>query len=287
MKSIWQKFFLCALLCGGALIANSTLLKKTVMADGLLQSQSIFGQSDRQNPTVLASTQERSSCQSLGAEYRDFYNFQTRNYYISICAKGEAWFYYREAKSNPDNALLIPATLVFGGDVFKAVDRKVTYFVGTNSDGYYSSVMYGNNQMIFEPELLNVPAVATQETTVTAEGGHAGSLDFKSRERLTSVEVSNSNTDLPNSDLDTGYWRVCTEDRDDLHPYLNGWQKFIGQPSSTINEYASVEGHNFYHSDSESEDVLVETTDGLMVTLDVIQLTETVGSVCVKPIASF
>ena len=269
MKSIWQKSFLCALLCGGAFLANSALLKKTVMADSLLQSQSIFNRSDRQNPTVLAATQEGSSCQSLGAEYRDFYNFQTRNYYINICAKGEAWFYYRKAKSNPNDALLIPATVVFGGDVFKAVDRKVTYFVGINSDGYYSSVMYGNNQMIFEPELLNVPAVATQETTVT------------------SVEVSNSDTDLQNSDIDTGYWRVCTEDRDDLHPYLNGWQKFIGQPLNTIGKYASVEGHNLYHSDSESEDVLVETTDGLMVSLDVIQLTETVGSVCVKPIASF
>lgn len=270
MKSIWQKSILLALLCGGALIASSALIKNTVMADGLLQQSRSSLQSDQKpREILLAATQEQSSCQSLGAEYQDFYNFQTRNYYISICRKGEAWFYYREAKSNPNNALLLPATIVFGGDVFKAVDKKVTYFVGINSDGYYSSVMYGNNEMIFEPELLNVPAVATQEATVN------------------SVEISNSDIDEQNSDIVTGYWRVCTEDRDDLHPYLNGWQKFIGQSSSTINKYASAEGHNFYYSNSELEDILVETTDGLMVTLDVIQLTETVGSVCVKPLASF
>lgn len=271
MKSIWRKFVLCALLCGGASIANWALTNNRVIADGLLQQyRSDSPDSDRlQKKVLLATNQERFSCQTLGNEYRDFYNFQTRNYYISICSKGEAWYYYREAKSNPNDAILLPATVVFGGDVFKAVEKKVTYFVGINSDGYYSSVMYGNDRMIFEPESLDVPVVATQEATVT------------------SVEVSNSNADLQNLDLATNFWQVCTEDREDLHPYLNGWQKFIGQSPNTINKYASVEGHNLYYPDSESAEIAIETADGLMVTLDVVRLTETVGSVCVKPIASF
>ena len=269
MKSIWQRFILCALLCGGASIANSILMNNTVMANGLWQQYRPNFNRDRQQEILLATNQDRFSCQTLGTQYQDFYNFQTRNYYISICSKGEDWYYYREAKSNPNDAILLPATVVFGGDVFKAVDKKVTYFVGINSDGYYSSVMYGDNRMIFEPELLNIPAVATTEATVT------------------SVEVSNSDTDLQNSDITTGYWRVCTEDREDLHPYLNGWQKFIGQSPNTIDKYASAEGHNLYYSDSEPEDIAIETADGLIVTLDVIRLTETVGSVCVKPIASF
>lgn len=271
MKSIWQKFVLCVLLCAGASIANLALMNNRVIADGLLQQElPPSSDSDRsQENTLLAANQERLSCQTLGTQYRDFYNFQTRNYYISICSKGEAWYYYRESKSNPDDTTLLPAKVVFGGDVFKAVHKKVTYFVGINSDGYYSSVMYGNDRMIFEPELLDVPVVATNEASVT------------------SVEVSNSNTGLQNLDLDTGFWQVCTEDREDLHPYLNGWQKFIGQSPSIINKYASAEGHNLYYSDSESKEIAIETADGLIVTLDVIRLTETVGSVCVKPIASF
>ena len=270
MKNRWHKSIVSALLCGSGLIASTALMKNSVMADGLFGPSQFQTKSERQETTFLAATQNSSFCETLGAEYQNFYSFQTRNYYISICSKGEAWFYYREAKSNPDDALLLPATVVFGGDVFKAVDKKITYFVGTNSDGYYSSVMYGNNQMIFEPELLDVPVVATQEAS------------------LTSVKVSDSEiSDLPDSDISTGYWRVCTEDREDLHPYLNGWQKFIGQSPDTIGEYAAVEGHNFYYSEPELEDIAIETTDGLMVTLDVIQLTEIVGSVCVKPITSF
>ena len=210
-------------------------------------------------------------CGSLGEDYQEFYNFETRNYNISICFKDEQWFYYREAKSNPGKALVLPATIVFGGDVFKAVDGRTTYFVGTNSDGYYSSVMYGNNQMIFEPEL-----------PVTSNAAIA------SGENVTSIEIANQNTvDSHNPELSIDYWKVCTENREDLHPNLNGWQKFIGESFKMISEYATTNGHNFSYFDGEKKGALIETSDGLMVTMKMFQVADTVGSVCVNPIASY
>lgn len=274
MNNLWRKICVCLLLCGSAIVTHYSLTKKTTEANELPRKSiseliSLNDGSGEKRKSLLAN-QTQSFCQSIGTDYQEFYNFQTRNYNISICLKGEEWFYYRESKSNPDNALLLPATVVFGGDVFKAVDKKTTYFVGINSDGYYSSVMYGNDQMIFEPALSGIPAIANRE------------------ENVASVAVSNPETaDLQNSELNTSYWKVCTEDREDLHPYLNGWQKFIGESPKTISDYASIKGHSFSYSDAETENALVETTDGLMVSLDIVQMTETISSICVKPIASF
>jgi hypothetical protein len=276
MNSLWGKVIVSILFCLGATIACSSLTERDIASGGLrgqtlLQLPS-FLEPNRVDSQSLLVDQKQSFCQSLNPDYQDFYNFETHNYNISICRKGEEWFYYRESKSNSNDALILSATVVFGGDVFKAVNGKTTYFVGMNSDGYYSSVMYGNDQMIFEPELPNTSTTVTQ----------------KPQKTVNSVEVSTpKNIELQNSDFNTGYWRVCTEDRYDLHPYFNGWQKFIGKSSRIISEYATINGHNFSSTDIETGAASVETTDGLMVTLDITQITKTIESVCVKPIASF
>lgn len=276
MNSLWRRSILSILFCWGVTISFPSLTEKTTIAESLpgqiLLGLSSSGKQERLSSQSLLLGQKQFSCQFINPAYQDFYNFETQNYNISICVKGEEWFYYRESKSNPDSVLILPATVVFGGDVFKAVDGKTTYFVGSNSDGYYSSVMYANDRMIFEPELAKAAAKVRQQQQDT----------------ITSVQVSTSETiDGQNSDLNTGYWQVCTEDRNDLHPYLDGWQKFIGKSPNVISEYANIEGHNFSYSDAETDTALVETSDGLMVTLDIIQLTETIGGVCVRPIASF
>ena len=97
--------------------------------------------------------QVRSSCQKLGSDYEKVYNFVTQNFYIGICRRGENFYYYRQSKSNPRKLVVLKATIVLGGDVFKAEKGKVTYFVGTNANGYYSSVMQPNHEIIVEPEI--------------------------------------------------------------------------------------------------------------------------------------
>jgi hypothetical protein len=278
MNNLWRKTVISILLCWGVAIAFPSLTKRNTIAEGLRNPTSLVGlsSSEKQAPVdsqSLLVNQKKFFCQSVNPEYQDFYQFETQNYNISICVKGEEWFYSRESKSNPDSVLILPATIVFGGEVFKAVDGKTTYFVGSNSDGYYSSVMYGKDRMIFEPELLQVPTSVGQQ---------------QEENPSSSVPVSTSETWIEqNSDLNTGYWGVCTEDRNDLHPYLNGWQKFIGKSPNLISEYASDKGYSFYNANAETGNASVETTDGLIVTLGIMKFTKTIGSVCVKPIASF
>ncbi len=229
-----------------------------------------FGK-DRDKPELSTSEQPKDICKSVGSEFQQFYNFETRNYHIGICRQDEKWVYYRRPKSNPGDPLLLSAELVFGGDVFKAEDGKLTYFVGVNSDGYYSSVMYGNNQLIFEPQVSKNSSLAQEQDSIKSS--------------LLINEAETVNRQGVPSEQD--YWNICTEDPNDAHPYLHGWQKFIGESHRNISQYLSNKGHILKYSDAEKEDISVETSDGLMVTLDVVRSDETVAGVCVQPLASF
>jgi hypothetical protein len=276
MNNLWRKTIIPILFCSIVAIAFPSLREKINLARGF-QGQTLLGLSssekqDKADSQSLLVSEKRFFCQLINPEYQDFYNFETQNYNISICVKGEEWVYYREAKSNPDSTLILPATVVFGGEVFQAVDGKTTYFVGSNSDGYYSSVMDANDRMIFEPQLSQAPTSAKQQQP----------------ENPSSIPVSTPETWIEqNSHLNTGYSRVCTADRYDVHPNLNGWQKFIGKSPNLISEYANNKGYSFSDADAETGTASVETTDGLMISLGIMQLTKTIGSVCVKPLASF
>ena len=97
--------------------------------------------------------QAQGTCQQLGQDYEEVYAFLTHNFYINICRQGDSFYYYRQSKSNPEQSIVLKATAVRGGKVFKAVKGKMTYFVGVNANGYYSSVMQPNNEIVVEPEV--------------------------------------------------------------------------------------------------------------------------------------
>lgn len=262
MNNLWRKalFSFCLYGCGTFL--------------GLMSSHRSLALplgKDADKPELTTSKQSKNICQTIGSDFQQFYNFETRNYHIGICRQMEKWFYYRKPKSNPEDALLLSAELVFGGDVFRAENGKITYFVGVNSDGYYSSVMYGNNQMIFEPQVSKNSSVAQEQESI------------KSSFLLHDTETADRR-DIPE---EQDYWNICTEDPNDAHPYLHGWQKFIGESQQHISQYVSNKGHTLKYSDPEKGDIAVETKDGLMVTLDVVRSGETVAGVCVQPLASF
>lgn len=170
MNKINVKTTLPLSLCCAFTIICSSLLNESLTAKELPQklfSRSILDNSksyQKQQSTLEEKTTDY--CQSIGTEYQEFYNFETLNYKIGICYKSEKWFYYRQSKSNPNNSLFLPAKVVFGGDFFRAQHKKVTYFVGVNSNGYYSSVMYGNNQIVFEPELSTTPMITKNKENV-------------------------------------------------------------------------------------------------------------------------
>lgn len=275
MKNLWREALLCFGLCYCATATYFAFSVKDATADELDRFNSDKTRSAEFRNRIAQ--QKESFCESLGTGYQEHYGFETRSFNVSICRRGGDWYYYRKPKSNPDNALLIPAQVVFDRETFKAVDGKVTYFVGVNSEGYYSSVMYGNNRMVFEPEL--------PQSAELIEKANSAPMDRDKTEPIESLGEPLG--DLGEVGLDLNYWQVCTASSEDLHPNLNGWQRFIGDSTGKIDRYASNQGHKFAYSTVEPTNASIETTDGLLVNLSILQLTDTVRSICVKPTMSF
>ncbi len=96
-----------------------------------------------------------SSCQKIAEKYQDVYVFETQNFYINICSHNQKFYYHRKSKQNPTSTIFLPADNILNSNIFQAVDRGKIYIVGNSDEGYYSSVMDENNQVIFEPELKN------------------------------------------------------------------------------------------------------------------------------------
>ncbi|HHP7231385.1 MAG TPA: hypothetical protein ACFCUY_11080 [Xenococcaceae cyanobacterium] len=113
------------------------------------------------------SDQARRICQRLGQGYEEVHSFLTYNFYIGICRQGDRFYYFRQSKSNPEQTIILRATTVFGGEVFKAVKGRVTYFVGVNANGYYSSVMQPNHEIIVEPEVKSETFNVNHESSET------------------------------------------------------------------------------------------------------------------------
>lgn len=174
MNNLWCKaLFVLGFNCGITAITVVFNLSLILGNSSAVASESDKSGMSATSPAVESSIKAQpadSFCESLGMGYREHYNFETHNFNVSICRHGADWYYYRKSKTDPDSAILVPAQIVFNEETFKAVHGKTIYFVGINSEGYYSSVMHSNNQIIFEPELKEKSkTVPSQETDTTME----------------------------------------------------------------------------------------------------------------------
>jgi hypothetical protein len=250
---------------------NTSLLIIIVLSlAGLAKRAAIaesFSRMQERLPLVVA--QNWRACQRMGENIEEIHAFETQNYYINICRQEQQYFYYRQSKSNSDSFIWLPAQKVFDGKIYQAIGSNITYFVGSNSDGYYSSVMHNNSEIIFEPQIYS-QSTAEQDISNSPTATPAS---------------NNYQLKLENYDRGQNNWQVCTENQGDSHPRLNGWQQFIGQPVEAVSQYATNNGHNFTYSDRTSNEALVNTKDGLKVILNVSNLQSTIGSICVNPIA--
>lgn len=111
-----------------------------------------------QSSDVADSIVTRAECRNINTAYQNVYSFETENHHINICQVGKKFYYYRQSKLDANDNLLVPAKALVRGNIFQAKAGKKTYFVGMDSDRYYSSVMLNNNEIVFEPE---IPASST------------------------------------------------------------------------------------------------------------------------------
>ena len=230
-------------------------------------------------PLLVA--QNSSGCEQLNSQYQQVYAFETQSFYISICQTKDNYFYYRQSKLNPQDTLLLPAEIVFGGDVYQAVNGKTVYFVGMDDSGYYSSVMYNNNEIVFEPELK-------QPSTRLA--GRDNSSPSTSNQGISKPSFNRVNSDRLKLGLERErsdrQARNCTQDRTNLALDFNDWQEFINQSPTIVGEYAANNGHDFTYNEETFKQAFIATKDGLAVNLDIAPLSKTVRRVCVDSIIS-
>lgn len=207
-------------------------------------------------------------CEAIDPAYLEVYGFETQNYYIGICQLADDFYYYRQSKQS-QTEILIPAQSV-SRDFFQATDGKTVYFVGKNSDRYYSSVMQNNNEMVFEPE-LQLPSATLSQDVVDANSEVA--------------QADNASLELDLAEDSTSVARVCVSERSALHPHLDGWQKLIGKSPDIASKYAVNNGHNFSYDDRTPNSASIATEEGTVIDLNIATVSETIEEVCVQSLA--
>ena len=140
MKNLWIKIAWMA----GLILSLAGMSKQVADACQIISK-------DNKQPLLIS--QNLSFCEQLEKGYQEVHAFETQNFYINVCRHQQKYYYHRKSKHNPDHSVLLPANSILDGNMFQAIDRGKTYIVGTNAEGYYSSVMHKNNEIIFEPAL--------------------------------------------------------------------------------------------------------------------------------------
>ena len=224
-----------------------------------------------------------TSCQQSSVAYQEIYNFETENFYISVCQLENNFYYQRQSKIDLSNVLFIPARSMFGGKVFQATDGKTNYFVGRDGDRYYSSVMLNNNEIVFEPELPPEPFVFSPEIIdrdVAFSFSQIGSFDShnwrSSKWKLNSA----------GKNVSTDSTAICTGDKSAFNSYFDGWHNLLGKTIDVANNYATSKGHNFIYEANSQEQAFIETKDGAIINLNIIVPDKIVDRVCVTPTAA-
>jgi hypothetical protein len=140
----------------------------------LITSSLWSGQSSSVTDSIVS---KGVKCHDVNTAYQEVYGFEIENYYINICQLNNEFFYYRQSKLSASNKLLIPAESILRGDVFQATAGRTTYFVGIESDRYYSSVMTNNNEIVLELEILPTAAIALKDLGLTIDKQSGMSVD--------------------------------------------------------------------------------------------------------------
>ncbi len=212
--------------------------------------------SSSQYPELLV--QNAPVCDQIKSGYQKVYGFETESFHIRICQLEQDYFYYRQSKSEPDDILLLPAKIVFGGSVFEAVDGKTTYFVGTDRNGYYSSVMQNNNEMIVEPEINLSP------TTTTAK-----------HQDLVSPASKASNQSP-----------ACIREQLVLQPVVNNWQSLGDRLTPTDSHNVPIKSLDFRYDPNPFTTNLAPQT-ATLATNDwmIAPIEQTVKNSCINSVA--
>lgn len=112
------------------LLARSTVISVIIVSAMTIASQNAIANtiSSATDHTYLV-TPDWHTCQQISKTYQEVYAFETSNFYINICQKGNFYFYSGEAKQSNLNSIFIPAHPLENGTGYQAQNGNVSYVV--------------------------------------------------------------------------------------------------------------------------------------------------------------
>ncbi len=172
-----------------------------------------------QSSDVADSIVTRPECRNLNTTYQNVYSFETENHHINICQVGKKFYYYRQSKLDAKDNLLVPAEALVRGNIFLAKAGKITYFVGMDSDRYYSSVMSNNNEIVFEPQISASSACTQDFAQVSNRSNLPTDLPTNySLERVNNDSLNSASFDLNYADFEQ--INICNPAKSLMPPFV-------------------------------------------------------------------
>ena len=214
-------------------------------------------------------------CDRIDAAYQEVYSFETENYYINICQQNSKFFYHRQSKLKDGTNILVPATTIFRGNVYQAKVGKTTYFVGVDSDRYYSSVMLNDNEIVFEPEIESIPNVQISQSAPSSIPN-----DYDTKQDDNSLVSANASLSDRPAQVDREL--ICAKDKSAFHPDLDGWQQLIGKSIVSANKYAVSNGYDFVYDRQNPNLALITTKEGATIDLSIASNNEVIERICIQ-----
>ena len=69
------------------------------------------------------------SCQQIGKQYQEVSSFETANFYINICSKGDRYFYSGQAKQDYLGSIFLPAYPLANKQSYIAHNGNISYLI--------------------------------------------------------------------------------------------------------------------------------------------------------------
>jgi hypothetical protein len=142
--------------------------------------------SNSQTDHLFLITQDWRVCTSLGKEYEEIEAFETENFYVNLCRKGDRYFYIGEDKTSQINSIFLPA-YTDDQQNYRADNGNLSYLITLNPNQDTLAVEQNGHQIDIEQSI----------TKYCSAQHNSLSLKFESKPNYNSTKMSISSDRLP------------------------------------------------------------------------------------------
>ena len=184
------------------------------------------------------------NCQQIGEQYQEVSSFETANFYVNICSKGDRYFYSGEAKQNNLGSIFLPAYPLSSKQSYVASNGNISYLISITPDENTLAIRKNGRQIAIEksfnlscrqvaypidlniriqpsnPSLLLATSISQSQVTLVGIDPEGEPLINQDRQRDWWIEIANplSNHIFDDTQSQTSSLANC---RADVRKWLN------------------------------------------------------------------